>query len=83
MASIHKHVTREMVILDATSPIREAARLMADRKIGSVAVREAGRITGLVTERDLVLTVLARGGDAGQPIREAMRPGMPRVAADA
>jgi len=83
MATIRKHVTREMVTLDVTAPIREAARLMADRKIGSVAVKEGGRIAGLVTERDLVMTVLARSGDAGQPIREAMRGGMPRVDCDA
>jgi CBS domain-containing protein len=57
--------------------------MMADRKIGSVAVREDGRLLGLVTERDLVLTVLARAGDANQPLREAMRAGVPRVSADA
>jgi CBS domain-containing protein len=83
MAPIRKHVTRDVVTLDGGAPIREAARLMADRKIGSVAVREDGKIAGLVTERDLVITVLARGGDASMPIREAMRSGMPRVAADA
>jgi CBS domain-containing protein len=83
MASIRKHVTRDVVTLEAGSPIRDAARLMADRKIGSVAVREDGKIVGLVTERDLVVTVLARAGNANQPIREAMRPGIPRVGADA
>jgi CBS domain-containing protein len=83
MASIRKHVTRDVVTLEAGAPIRDAARLMADRKIGSVAVREDGRIVGLVTERDLVLTVLARAGNATQPLREAMRPGIPRVSADA
>ncbi len=83
MASIRKHVTRDVVTLDAGAPIRDAARIMADRKIGSVAVREDGKLVGLVTERDLVLTVLARAGNANQPLREAMRPGIPRVAADA
>lgn len=83
MAAIGTHVTRDMVMLDATAPIHEAARLMADRKIGSVAVREAGRIVGLVTERDLVIRVLAAGGSASQPIREAMRQGIPRVQASA
>jgi CBS domain-containing protein len=83
MASIRKHVTRDVVILDAGAPIRDAARMMADRKIGSVAVRDDGKVVGLVTERDLVLTVLARAGNANQPLREAMRPGIPRVSADA
>lgn len=83
MASIRKHVTRDVVSLEAGAPIREAARLMAERKIGSIAVREGGKVAGLVTERDLVLTVLASGGTSNQPVREAMRPGIPRVHADA
>jgi CBS domain-containing protein len=83
MASIRKHVTREVVSVDAGAPIRDAARIMADRKIGSVGVKEDGRIAGLVTERDLVVAVLARGGNAGAPVREAMRTGIPRVREDA
>jgi CBS domain-containing protein len=83
MASIRKHVTRDVVTLEAGAPIRDAARMMADRKIGSVAVRDDGKIVGLVTERDLVLTVLARAGNANQPLREAMRPGLPHVSVDA
>ncbi len=83
MAAIRKHVTRDVVTLEAGAPIRDAARIMAERKIGSVAVREDGKLVGLVTERDLVLTVLARAGNANQPLREAMRPAIPRVSADA
>jgi CBS domain-containing protein len=83
MASIRKHVTREVVSLDGAAPIRDAARLMADRKIGSVGVKEDGKLVGLVTERDLVVTVLAQAGHANGPIREAMRGGIPRVTADA
>ena len=83
MASIRKHVTRDVVSLDAASPIRDAARLMADRKIGSIGVREDGKLVGLVTERDLVVAVLAGGGNANAPMREAMRSGIPRVKADA
>jgi CBS domain-containing protein len=83
MASIRKHVTREVVSLDSAAPIRDAARLMAERNIGSVGVKEDGKLVGLVTERDLVITVLARAGNANGPIREAMRSGIPRVKADA
>jgi CBS domain-containing protein len=83
MASIRKQVTRDVVALEAGAPIRDAARVMAEKKIGSVAVREDGVIVGLVTERDLVVSVLARAGTANQPIREAMRPGLPRVPCEA
>jgi CBS domain-containing protein len=83
MASIRKHVTREVVSLDAAAPIRDAARLMAERKIGSIGVKEDGKLVGLVTERDLVFTVLARAANLNGPMREAMRSGIPRVSADA
>jgi CBS domain-containing protein len=83
MASIRKHVTRDVVALDGEMPIRQAAQLMAERRIGSIAVKGPEGIVGLVTERDLVLTVLARGGDGSLPIREAMRTGLPRVSASA
>lgn len=78
MATIRNHITRDIVALDAASPCREAARLMADKKIGSVAVKDGGRFIGLATERDLVASVLARGGDGLMPVRESMRT-LPRV----
>jgi len=78
MATIRKHITRDIAKLDANAPCREAAKLMADRKIGSVAVHVDGHVIGLATERDLVVTVLARGLDGQQPVKEAMRK-LPRV----
>lgn len=78
MATIRKHMTRDIATIDANAPCREAAKLMADRKIGSVAVQVDGRVVGLATERDLVVTVLARGGDGLQPVKQAMRT-LPRV----
>jgi CBS domain-containing protein len=83
MASIRKHVTRDVVSLESGAPIRDAARIMADKKIGSVGVREDGKLVGLVTERDLVLAVLAGDAQPTGPIRQAMRTGIPRVKADA
>ena len=83
MASIRKHITREVVSLEAGAPIRDAARIMRDKKIGSVGVREDGKLVGLVTERDLVVAVLAGDSAPNGPIRQAMRTGIPRVKADA
>ena len=40
MATIERHVTNALVALDAMTPCREAAKVMRDKKIGSVAVRE-------------------------------------------
>jgi signal-transduction protein with cAMP-binding, CBS, and nucleotidyltransferase domain len=79
MATIEKHVTRALRALDGTTPCAEAARVMAAERIGSVAVREAGQVVGLVTERDLVTRVLADGAAASLPIRRAMRADLPVV----
>jgi CBS domain-containing protein len=80
MATIEKHVTRELVELDGAIPCAEAARLMSAERIGSVAVRDGRRVIGLVTERDLVARVLAEGAPGDLPIRAAMRTDLPTVA---
>ena len=53
MATIERHVTNALVALDAMTPCREAAKVMRDKKIGSVAVREGGKVVGIVTETDV------------------------------
>jgi CBS domain-containing protein len=72
-----------VVALDGMAPIEDAARTMAKRRIGSVAVLEQGEIVGLVTERDLAIAVLVGGAQARDPLRRAMRPEVPRVKAEA
>jgi CBS domain-containing protein len=79
MATIERHVTREVLGLDASASCLEAARLMAQKRIGAVAVREGGRIIGVVTERDLVYNVLASGAPCDHPIGSAMRRDLPFV----
>jgi CBS domain-containing protein len=83
MASIQNYVVREVVGLDANAPCREAAELMAKRHIGAVAVRQAGRTIGLITERDLVTRILSRGLECSTPIVEAMRRDVPTITAEA
>ena len=79
MSSIDRHFTRELVALDASAECREAARIMAEKNIGAVAVKEDGRIVGVVTERDLVYNVLAEGGRCEERIAGAMRTDLPAI----
>ncbi len=83
MASIQRNVVREVVSLEASAPCREAARLMAQKRIGAVAVKQGGRIVGFVSERDLILRCLVGGGTCEAPILEAMRSDLPSVDATA
>jgi len=82
MASISSYVIRDVLGLEASATCREAADLMAKRHIGAVAVKQNGRIVGLITERDLVTRILSRGLDCQTPILEAMRRDVPVVGLD-
>jgi CBS domain-containing protein len=83
MASIQRNVVRDVVGLEASTPCREAAKLMAQKRIGAVAVKQGGRIVGFVSERDLILRCLVGGGTCEAPIAEAMRSDLPCVDASA
>ena len=79
MATIERHVTREVLGLDARAGCREAAKLMAAKRIGAVVVTQGGRPIGLVSERDLVYNVLAEGRHCDGSIGDAMRRDLPSI----
>ncbi len=83
MACIRSCITREVVSLDESASCAEAARLMSERGIGSVGVRRGTALVGLVTERDLVGSVLGRLDAAGTRLGDVVRPDLPAVAVEA
>lgn len=80
MPGIDRYMTRDLVGLDGAATCREAARLMAEKRIGAVAVNERGSTLGLVTERDLIYNILLAGRETCEfPISQAMRRDLPVV----
>jgi CBS domain-containing protein len=65
-------VTPDPVTLEASRTVRDAAELMRAGDIGDVVVVEDGRLVGIVTDRDLVVRVLAVGGGPDDAIRQAV-----------
>ncbi|MFN4025557.1 MAG: CBS domain-containing protein [Hyphomonas sp.] len=65
---------REVVTLRADHTLREAAKLLDERRIGAVvALAEDGAIVGVLSERDIVRQVARQGGAAlDMPVGEAM-----------
>jgi CBS domain-containing protein len=63
---------RHLVTVDARQSLQQAATLMREHHVGALVVVETDgegpdpRVAGLVTDRDLAIEVLARGGDASQ-----------------
>lgn len=62
--------TRTVIVTSPGAPLSEAARLMREQHVGClVAVRETedGRqVLGVLTDRDIVTTVMAREADASK-----------------
>ena len=54
-------MTRELVTVDITDTAQEAARRMKDNGTGNVVVTDSGRITGILTDRDLAVRLVAEG----------------------
>jgi CBS domain-containing protein len=54
---------RKLITATRTTTVREAARTMADERVGAVVVLESGRLVGIFTERDIAFRVVARGLD--------------------
>jgi CBS domain-containing protein len=53
----------EPVTLPLDAPLTEAARLMRDEEIGEVLITQDGSLCGLLTDRDIVVRVVAEGRD--------------------
>ena len=56
-------MTRTPVSLRSDSTVAAAARTMRDEDIGPVVLVDENRITGIVTDRDIVVRVVAKGMD--------------------
>ena len=71
------------VTVDADATVRERPRLLADGDIGALPVVSGGKLAGIVTDRDLVVRVLAGNLDLSAPIGEIASAGICSVSPDA
>jgi len=62
-------MSKKVVTVDQDTPIEEAARIMADKKIGGVPVVSAGKVVGIITETDLFKILLELMGARQKALR--------------
>ena len=63
-------MTTNPVTCPTDAKIADVARLMKDRDIGNVIVLEGETVTGIVTDRDIVVRGIAEGRDGQSAIGE-------------
>ncbi len=61
--SVREVMSPTPISLPQNATVAEAARLMKEKEVGSLLVSNAGKTVGLVTERDLVVRILAENKD--------------------
>lgn len=67
--TIKRVMTPKVITVDADTPIEEAARIMADNKIGGMPVLNNGKVAGIITETDLFKVFLELMGARQKAIR--------------
>lgn len=73
----------EPVTATGTLSIRDAARIMTERRISALLVVDEERLVGIVTDRDLRSKVVAAGTDPQQPVSSIMTPDPIHLSPDA
>ena len=68
-------MTSQVSTAAPTDTVRKVAQVMAHVETGAVPIVENGKVIGLVTDRDIVLRVVAEGRSFDSPISEAMSEG--------
>lgn len=62
-------MTKKVITVDKDTPIEEAARIMADKKLGGLPVTSVGKVVGMITETDLFKIFLELMGARQKALR--------------
>ena len=82
MATIAELMVKDVLTVEPSDSIGEAAEKMHAADVGAVVVTDFGRIVGIVTERDLLRAVAQRARAAEARCRQWMTPDPLTIAPD-
>jgi CBS domain-containing protein len=73
---VSEAMTAQVATARPSDTIRNVAGVMVNVDSGAVPVVEDGKVVGLVTDRDIVVRVVAAGGDLEGPVSAVMSDGV-------
>jgi CBS domain-containing protein len=81
--SLQQFCQRPVIAASPEQTIVEACRLLAENNVGCLVVIDAGKLCGIVTDRDITLKVTGERKDPQQTsVREVMTPHPARLTVD-
>lgn len=61
--TVNELMTHDPRTVSPQDPVTRAARFMREDDVGALVVEDDGKLTGIVTDRDIVVRAVADGGD--------------------
>lgn len=74
--NVSEVMTAQVATATPRTTIAEVARTMASVESGAVPVTDDGKVVGLITDRDIVLRVVAEGKGLDTPVADVMTEGV-------
>lgn len=69
---VREIMSSEVKTVSPTDTVKKAAQIMRDIDCGSVPVVDGGKIVGILTDRDIVVTHIAEGKSPDSAVKECM-----------
>ena len=66
--TVNEVMTHDPETVEPSASLLEVARRMRDTDVGAILVVEKGRVSGIVTDRDIVVRGLADGREPDSPV---------------
>jgi CBS domain-containing protein len=74
--NVSEVMTAQVVTATPRSTIAEVAQTMAKIETGAVPITDDGKLVGLITDRDIVIRVVAEGLGTDTPVADVMTEGV-------
>jgi CBS domain-containing protein len=73
--TVKDNMSKDVASVKADVTVAEIAQLMRDQAVGCVLVKEDGKVTGIITDRDIMCRVTASGSDPATTTAKAIMTG--------
>lgn len=83
MATVGEIMTRDLITVDPSATVAEAATVMGGKHVGSALVMDGDHLTGIFTERDIVRALGEHFDAAGHPVSHWMTSNPQTIGPDA
>ncbi|CAE6487539.1 cyclic nucleotide-binding/CBS domain-containing protein [Candidatus Nitrosotenuis uzonensis] len=69
---VNEIMKKNVISIDSSMTVQDAAKMMDDASIGAIVVLEKGIAVGIITERDIVRRIVSKGKPLSTNVKEAM-----------